>query len=352
MRHKQHSLWHYLYLLWQELRLPVSLLILTFIGGALGYKFLYPDRPFYELLYMTAITLSTVGYGDILNTNQQPLTAFYTMSLLLVGMGTSVYAVSTLTAFFVEGALLQFLHQSQIARKIAKMHNHYIICGAGTTGVHVIREMHRCQVPFVVIDYSQERLHELQDEFPNLLSLVGDASHDDMLERANIQTCKGLVAALTNDKDNLFLTLTARQMNPHAKIVSKAVEPNIRRRLEIAGADYIVSPYYIGGMRMASEILRPHVVSFLDRMLRGQDNDIRINEVVVPENSWASGKALGKLEIYEHTGVQILALAQPENLTQYEYNPGPGEKVKAGSVLFFIGTPEQQQKIHKLLQAL
>ena len=232
------------------------------------------------------------------------------------------------------------------------MHNHYIICGAGTTGVHVIREMHRCQVPFVVVDYSQERLQELQEEFPNLLSLVGDASHDDVLEKANIQTCKGLVAALTNDKDNLFLTLTARQMNPTIKIVSKAVEPNIRRRLEIAGANYIVSPYYIGGMRMASEILRPHVVSFLDRMLRGQDNDIRIHEVLVPENSWACGKTLGKLEIYEHTGVQILALAQPENLTQYEYNPAPGIKVTAGTVLFFIGTPEQQQKINKLLQAL
>ncbi|MEZ0372932.1 MAG: TrkA family potassium uptake protein, partial [Candidatus Sericytochromatia bacterium] len=212
-----------------------------------------------------------------------------------------------------------------------------------------IREMHRCKAPYVVLDQSEERLEELREEFPDLLGLAGDASHEDMLQEAGIQSARGLVAALTNDKDNLFLTLTARQLNPDLKIVSKAVDMNIRRRLTIAGANYIVSPYFIGGMRMASEMLRPNVVSFLDRMLRGHENDIRVHEATVPAGSKLAGKTLEEIQIFKHAGVNILAMLAPGQDAQYIYNPSQDLRVEAGTVLLFIGNTAQQVRLHELL---
>ncbi|PKL76219.1 MAG: potassium channel protein [Candidatus Melainabacteria bacterium HGW-Melainabacteria-1] len=337
-------------LLWQELQLPFSLLFITFVGGTLGYKLLYPDLELHRLFFMTAITLSTVGYGDVVGAENSPLAAWYTMVLMLVGMGTSVYAVSTLTAFFVEGALGELLKYSKLKRRIAGMREHYIICGAGTTGVHIIREMSRCGVNFVVLDQSEERLHELREEFPNLLFIADDATDEASLAQAGIHLASGLVAALTNDKENLFLTLTARQMNPRLKIVSKAIDLNIGRRLEIAGADYIVSPNFIGGMRMASEMLRPNVVSFLDRMLRGHENDIRIHEVTLPIGSSQAGKCLGELEVFLHTGVRILAMLDSPQSSQYVYNPDHDHKLAVGTVLLFIGNTAQQRKLIDLVK--
>lgn len=336
-------------ILWQELRLPLSLLLCSFLGGSLGYRLLYPQEPWHKIFYMTAITLSTVGYSDVFETGRHPLSTAYTMLLLLVGMGTTVYAASALTAFFVEGSLGMLLQQSNLKRKIARMRHHYIICGGGTTGIHVIREMTRCKVAFVVIDTSAERIQNLRQEFPDLVGVVGDATLDEVLLDAGVQLAQGLVASLTNDKDNLFLTLTARQLNPEIKIVSKAVDVNLRRRLEIAGANYIVSPNFIGGMRMASEMLRPNVVSFLDRMLRGQQDDIRVQEVVVGAQSPHVGKNFGMVKIFTHTGVQILALLQPGKNQDYQYNPGPDALLQDGTVLLFIGDVQQQAKLQALL---
>lgn len=351
MKKRKSSGPHYnLSLLWLELRVPLLLLWTILLGGTLGYRLLYPHESWHRLFYMTAITLSTVGFGDILATDTRVLTAVYTISLMLVSMVASVYSASRLTAFFVEGGLGQLLQNSSIRRKVAKMWDHYIICGGGTTGVHVIREMERCRVPFVLLDQSSERLNDLREEFPRLLGIVGDASQEDVLEEAGIMSARGLVAALTNDKDNLFLTLTARQLNAELKIVSKAVDMNISRRLTIAGANYIVSPYYIGGMRMASEILRPNVVSFLDRMLRGQQNDIRIQEAVVAPDSPAVGRSLAELGIFAHTGVRVLAIQPPEPAADYLYNPDDGYALEAGTVLLFIGSTEQHNRLQKLLR--
>lgn len=325
--------------LWQELRVPIFLLVMMFVGGATGYHFFYPQEPWYRLFYMTAITLSTVGFGDVLGTEHNPWAAWYTMALTLMGMGIVVYSVSSVTAFFVGGNLTQVIQFAIRKRKIDHMQDHYIVCGAGSTGVHVIQEMHVCKVPFLVIEQDEARLQELREEFPDLIYLVGDATHELLLEEAQIERAKGLIAALHTDKDNLFLTLTARLLNPRLRIVSKAIELGITRRLQTAGADYIVSPNYIGGMRMAAQVLRPNVVSFLDRMLRGQEQSMRVGEVLVPVDSPCVGKTLGELDVYAHTGLNVMAYLDPSQ-ADYLYNPGPDTQLEAEAVLLVVSTPE------------
>lgn len=298
---------------------------------------------------MTAITLSTVGYGDVLGSDLHPLSAWYTMLLMLLGMGTAVYAVSAVTAFFVGGNLAEVIQLTTRKRKIYSMRDHYIVCGAGSTGLHVIHEMQACEVPVVVLEQDEAQIKKVREIFPDLLYLIGDASQEALLEEARVQEARGLVAALHSDKDNLFLTLTARLLNPDMKIVSKVVDLSIQRRLETAGANYIVSPNFIGGMRMASEILRPHVVSFLDRMLRGQERSMRVGEVQISASSHAVGKSLEQLEIYRHTGLNILAYSHSGKDEDYHYNPGPETQLDGGGVLLFVGTPQQQQKLQELV---
>ncbi len=349
MQHKHATFRIVLTSLWQEVRLPLLLLTGTFFGGALGYRLLYPEQSWTLIFYMTGITLATVGYGDVLGTEKTPLTAAYTLILMLAGMSMVVYGLSSVTAFIVEGRLSRLLMENRIRRKIARMQAHFIVCGAGTLGEHVIREMLNSHAKVVVIDSDLDHLNQLKEDYPDLIALHGDATDDEDLKEANIANARGLVAALSNDKDNLFLTLTARQINPALKIVSRAVDVNLHNRLKIAGADYIVSPNYIGGMRMASEILRPNVVGFLDRMLRGKDPSIRVSEVVIAPDSPYQGKRMGDVPIYAQTGLNMLAWSPTGKDDDICYNPGPDTRLDVGGFLLFIGNFEQIHKLEHLL---
>lgn len=227
------------------------------------------------------------------------------------------------------------------------MENHYIICGAGETGVHVIREMVAVNQSCVVIETTEEKKQEVVLEFPNVPVLVGDATTDHMLEKAGIDRARGLVAALSNDKDNLFLTVSAKMLQPRLTIVSKAIDLTMIKKLKRAGASRVVSPNYIGGMRMASEILRPHVTNFLDRMLRGTDKSIRVEEVVIPKESSLIGKKIGEVNFYDSCGINILALGRGGD--HFEYNPGPDVSLGANDVLLYIGTTEQERLLENLV---
>ena len=276
--------------IWKNLRLHFLLLLFALTFGLIGYHFIYPEQSISNLLYMTVITLSTVGYTDLFQMQNEPIALIFSMIVMLMGLGVVLYSVSTITAYFVEGKIDKLFLLRTLLRRISKMDNHYIICGAGQTGIHIIREMHTLGVPFVVIDISEELINNVRLEFKNVLAIKGDATSDETLERSNIHKAKGLVVALSNDKDNLFLTLTARIKNPHLKIVSRSIDITMREKLMTAGADYVVSPNFIGGMRMASEILRPNVVSFLDTMLRGTDKRMRISEFQITGESKHIGK--------------------------------------------------------------
>ncbi|OGH98736.1 MAG: hypothetical protein A2X42_02285 [Candidatus Margulisbacteria bacterium GWF2_38_17] len=336
--------------MWENLKIPIIALISSFLGGAAGYKLLFSDQSWNHIFFMTGITLSTVGYGDILNVQNNPVAIWYTIILLVIGMGIVLYSVSAVSAFLIEGHLNNLLLINSIKRKILKMKNHYVICGAGETGIHVIREMHINKKNFVVIDSDQDKFKQLREEFPRCLVIIGDATSDAILEEANIKHANSLVTTLANDKDNLFLAVTARMLNPEIQIVSTATELSMNEKLQKAGANYIVSPNYIGGMRIASHILRPNVVSFLDRMLYTKEESIRVEEVVVPEHSSIAGKTFSQTHIHEKTGLNIIAYSSSEDNGNYRYNPPDSTILTTGSVLLFIGTIEQQKKLEHLVK--
>lgn len=299
---------------------------------------------------MTAVTLSTVGYGDLLGVEHKPLAAWYSMALILMGMGVVLYSVSVVTAFILEGKLAELVLRHYIERKAARMKRHYIICGAGQTGIHVIEEMEALGQDFIVVDQSSETLHEVRHRFPRLSILIGDATNDEVLEKAGIRKARGLIATLSNDKDNLFLAVSARLLNPDLQIISRAVDLSMADKLKKAGANYVVSPNMTGGVRIALEIIRPHVVSFVDELLRGRGSDMHFDEYVIPDEGPFGGRRLRDCRIPEKTGLTIIAYSHDGREGNWVFNPGADLELRAGGVLLFIGNQSQHNLLEKLFR--
>lgn len=297
-----------------------------------------------DSLYATVVTLGTVGYGDFVP--KDDLGKIYVIFLIIVGISTISYVLLQLTAFVVEGHLQRMLRLRKVDNLIKKMEGHYIICGAGNMGRHIVAELIKNKAPFVVIDRDVKKLEEHGiHEHPHL---TGDATDDNTLKRAGIGKAKALAAALETDEVNLFLALTAKNLNHDIRVVAKCLHESSRSKLQRAGADAIVAPNYIGGLRIASEMLRPNVVNFLDIMLRSSQG-VRFEEAHVPLNSGHAGKTLESLDLFHKFGLQPIALR--EGGKTFLYNPPPKHHVKGGDTLVVIGEPEKVQKLKKFLAA-
>jgi voltage-gated potassium channel len=308
--------------------------------GAAGFHVIGAgDWSWGDCFYFTVITLSTVGFGETLQgMHDYAYARIWTVGLIVLGSGTLVYFVSTLTAFIVEGDLGGAIRRNRMKQEIAKLAGHYIVCGSGTTGIHVIEEFIQCHVPFIVVDRSRHRLQELEERFGTperrFLYVVGDATEDHVLEEAGIARCQGVIAALSEDKDNLFVTVTASSLNPKARIVAKAIEVSARPKLLRAGARAVVSPTQIGGLRLASEAIRPTVVEFLDLMMRDPKQNLRIEEVTLPASSSLVGRAIRDTNIRQKTKVLVIAVRFADG--RYTYNPEPGLVLEPGATLVVL----------------
>jgi len=310
--------------------------------GTTGYVVI-EKWPLLDAAYMTLITLTTIGFGEV-----RPLTAngrIFTMFLIVTGVGILLYGISTFTAIIVEGHLMDIIRRRRMNRKIGKLKDHYIICGAGNVGFYIVEEFIKTGQAFVVIDRKQENIKKLSDKVP---WVEGDASDDNVLLRAGINKAKGLVAALPADKDNLFIVLTSRELNPRLKIVSRAIEEESINKLKKAGADCVVSTTYIGGMRIASEILRPTVTKFLDTMLREGGGTLRIEEVQIPMGSRVSGITLGELEVPKKTGLIVIAIKGGKS-EQYIYNPHSSYELSEEDFLIVLGDNEKIMKLKNIV---
>lgn len=317
------------------------------VVGALGFHGIGDGRwSWGDCVYFTIITLSTVGFGETLpGLDDSDLGRPWTVGLIVLGSGTLLYFISTLTAFIVEGDLQGALRRNRMQSKLNQLSGHYIVCGAGTTGIHVIEEFLSSHMAFCVVDNSEARLAELAERFgpEKLLYIVGDATDDATLEDAGIGRAAGVIAALHEDKDNLFVTVTAAALNPKLRIVAKAVEVSARAKLLRAGAKAVVSPTQIGGMRLASEAIRPKVVEFLDLMLRDPRKNLRIEEVTIPETSPMVGCALKETEIRKKTKVLVIAVRYADG--RYEYNPPPEQRLEHGSTLIVLAETAEMQRL-------
>ncbi len=327
-------------------RLLVGFLVLVSVvfGGSAGYFVIGQGRwEFADCIYMTVITVTTVGYGEtLIDMDKVEYARAFTMVLLLFGTGSIVYFASTITAFIVEGDLKNVLFSSKLKKRMKRMKDHVVVCGAGSTGRNVIEELLKTGVPVIAIDVDEHELKEIAEEYPKAeySYLVGDATDDESFESVNLAAARGLVAALSSDKDNLYLAVSARQTNPSIRIVARCSELSHVEKLKRAGADAVVSPNYIGGMRLVSEMVRPSVVKFLDDMLRDKRAAYRIEDVKLGAKAADLGGTLREARVRERFGMTVLAV-RPSDNTPWSYNPDASEKIGPGMTLVVLGSPEQ-----------
>jgi voltage-gated potassium channel len=335
-------------------------LFAIFLVGTLGYFILgrvYLGKGSWELgecAYMTVITITTVGFGELPHLARVPGGRAFTVAVLLAGLGVAAYLVSALTTYFIEGEFTRSRTRRKMNRVLDSIRDHIIVCGVGTTGVHVVEELVWTKWPLVAIDRDQERLDRLQELSADLLPTVtGDATTDETLEQAGIRRARGIVAALTDDKDNLFIVVSARQLNPSLRIIAKGVDVQAAAKLKRAGADSVVNPAFIGGVRMVSEMIRPQVVEFLDLMLRDKDKNLRIEEVLVPTGSPLVGKPIVEAQIRRHTNLLVVAVREPppspSQPGRFVYNPGPETLIEENMALIVLGETDQ---VHKLRSSI
>jgi len=336
----------------KRLAFAAALLAGLVLLGSGGYFVLGDGRwTFGECVYMTVITLSTVGFGELARMGEVPGARTLTIMLIIGGVGTLAYVQANVTAVLVEGAIGQALRRNRMRKKIEALSGHIVVAGSGSTGKHVIEELIATKTPFVVIDRNQEHVQRISDQMMagDMLFVHGDATEDHILLLAGIERAAGVVAALTHDKDNLFVTLSARSLNAVARIVSKVTEDESAPKMLKAGATAVVSPTQIGGRRMASELIRPEVNEFLDQMLRDKDKSLRLEEVVVPKSSPYVGHALRDAPIRKETNLLVIAVRQPTR--EFVYNPEPDFVLEAGMTLVVMGAADGVKKLRTLVAA-
>jgi voltage-gated potassium channel len=321
----------------------LALGIITTVG-VLGYMLL-EGWSFIDALYMTVITLTTVGYKEVheLDTTGQ----LWTMLLLITGVGTLFYAAVSSVELAVEGAVRGYFERRRMRAEINKLNGHYILCGFGRVGRQVAREFVFDRVPFVVVDNNPQQVEECLAE--GYLAMLGEASEDAVLEEAGVRRAKGLVAAVNSDADNVFVTLSARKMNPNLYIVARTSSDEAAAKLEIAGADRTLSPYAVGGRRLAALATQPLVVDFLDIVTRGEEEiEFRLEELMVPEKSPIANRTIGELKIGDRSGAIILAILSKEG--KFDTTPSAQDTIRPGDTLIVLGTREQVSRLDALLR--
>lgn len=306
----------------------------VFAIGILGYRFL-EGWSFFDSAYMTVIILSTVGYMEVHPLS--PIGRIFTMAFVLIGMGVVVYAVTTFAAFVIEADLVDFFRRRRMNKTIGHLTGHYIICGLGNTGWYVVEEMSKTKNRFVVIDSDPTRFRNLP--WQELLFVEGDATKYSVLENAGVKGAKGLITLLSDDKDNLYVVLTAKELNPQIKIVSKGEDEESRQRFLKAGADSVVFPHLIGGMRIASEMLRPTLVTFFDSIFKEQGRTLHVEETEIGKGSHLAGLTLSEAKLPQETGLLVLAIRDQRN--GYRFNPNSATKLSEGDTLVVCGEEEQ-----------
>ncbi len=331
-----------------RLLLSFALFIFVIIIGVTGFKILGgKDWSLLDSLYMTVITLSTVGYEEVSDLNANPAARIFAVVFILLCVGTIAFAVSSITSFIVEGELKNILGRKRMEKKISKLRDHYIICGADETAQTIIMELILTQRQFVVIDPLEENLNKLTT-LGDIPFIQGDPAEDDVLISAGIAEAKGILMSLPTDEANLFVTLTARNLSPDVRIVTKGIHPKSHKKIKKAGANAAVSPTFIGGMRMVSEMVRPGVVSFLDKMLRERDVVRRVEEVSLKSGSKIIGQTIADSKITEIKEALLVALKR-NTAAAYEFKPPLDTELKENDVLFFITTPEGIKEIEKIV---
>ncbi len=320
---------------------------LAFIGGVvlfgiLGYVLL-EGWPFLDALYMTVITITTVGYGEI-----GPLSEggrIFTIVLIFLGIGIMAYFLGVVAQAMVELQVRSIIGRRKLGLKIRSMKNHYIICGYGRIGRIISHELKAQKIPVLVIDNSADSRTPLEaDEIPYI---IDDATNEEVLIEAGIEKARGLVAVVSSDADNVFITLTARGINPGLFILSRADDEKVQKKLLRAGADRVVMPYLIGGQKMAQTIIRPAVTDFLEFTVHDKDIELKLEELKVSEASDLNGVTLMDSGIRQEMNIIIVAIRKAGG--EMVFNPSSDTRIEAGDILIALGHGHELDRLAQIL---
>lgn len=303
-----------------------------------GYFFLGHGRwTLWDSFYMAIISVSTVGFSELPGFDKVVGARVLTACVILTALGAVAYFQSALTALLLEGVIGQAWRRNRMKQSIDRLSGHIVVCGVGSTGRQVVEELVSTRTPFVAVDRNKANLEKVSQEVlkGNMLWVHGDATFDHTLQEAGVARATGVIACLTHDPENLFVALSSRSANPNAKIVAKVTEMESVPKMMRAGATSTVSPNLIGGRRMASELIRPVVVEFLDQMMRDKSLTVRFEEIDLPEGSPFAGRKLSELPIDPEMSLRVVALRGVDKL--FHYNPGGNERLIGGTSLIVLG---------------
>jgi voltage-gated potassium channel len=327
----------------KRIKWAIIFLLSVFVIGIGGYMVI-EGWNFFDSLYMVVITLATVGFGET-----HPLTfhgRIFTIVLILVWAGIGFYALSTIIQPIIEGEIRKVLGRKKLEKEIRNLKDHYIVCGFGRMGSYISRELRNASVSYIIIEKDEYLREKLERE--NYLYLYGNASEDEVLIEAGVKKARGLVAVVASDADNVYITLTARQLNPNLFILARSTNESSERKLQQAGANKVISPYQMGAVRMVQAILRPAVLDFIEIAFHGKSMELQCEEFLVKPNSSLVGSSLQEAEIRKNLGVIIVAIKETSG--KMVFNPSRDVRINAGDTLITLGEKKDLVRLEKILQ--
>ncbi|HEC68819.1 MAG TPA: potassium channel protein [Candidatus Omnitrophica bacterium] len=328
-------------------KISLAFLLLLFLVSLGTFGYIYIEGfSFLESLYMTVITISTVGFQELRPLSWQG--KLFTIFLIIGSVGIFAYAVTIIGNFLIEGHLTFISRRKKMQKQLEFLKKHYIICGINRVAKEAIKEFKKAGVDFIVV---AERIEEEKEElFKDILFLEGDPTSDETLQKIKITQAEGLLSCLDSDKENLFVVISARNLNPQLKIITLVKEEESISKFLKAGADNVILPEVIGGRRMASIALRPQVLSFLDVMTTTAQEglSLKLEEVNVPKKSVLANLSLAEAKIPQKTGLLVVAIKKASG---FLYNPSSSTQIEPQDTLIVLGTEEQIKRLRELISS-
>jgi len=326
----------------RRLTFVAGLIAIVLCMGTIGFSVI-DNYPVFDAFYMTLITVSTVGYGEI-----HPLShagRVFNSFLIFFGVITMFFAIGAMTQTIIALELGEYFGKRRNRRMIEKLDQHFIICGYGRVGRNAAQELKRAGVPFVVVDREAERTERAIQA--GMLAVTADSTHDETLRTVGVERARGLISALATDADNLFVILSAKNLNPKLFVATRAAEEEAEEKLRRAGADALFAPYTTAGYRLAQAVLRPHVFQFFDLATKGMGFDVDIEQVRVPESSGFASRSLEQTRIRRDLGVIVLGIRKADGTMLF--NPAAETVICAGDYLIVMGEPANLRTLENLM---
>ncbi len=320
----------------------VMMLAMVLLIGTIGYMVI-KEWQLLDALYMTVITITTVGYGEIRQVSEPG--RIFTIFIIFAGMGILGYTFGMVAQAMVEFQVRSILGRRKLGLKIKSLKDHYIMCGYGRIGRIIAQELNSNKIPVIVIDQNPDSKEALENQ--DIPYIIDDATSEDVLIEAGIERAKGLIAVVESDADNLFITMTARGLNSDLYILARADEEQTQKKLLRGGADRVVLPYLIGGHKMAQTIVKPAVTDFLELTVHNKDIELKLEELLVGKGSRLNGVTLVDSGIRQETNIIILAIRKKDG--EMSFNPSSQTRIESGDTLISLGYSGDLERLSKML---